>query len=70
MAYPRLSLIRADYHYCKHCDKDFRVKIAPDETGDFFLVCPYCNWKHYRRIENGVAVHADFSKRVKEPIDI
>ena len=32
--------------YCKHCDTMFLVVIDEMETGDRFLVCPACNWKH------------------------
>lgn len=59
-----------DTHYCKHCGRDFRIEIAANEAGDFFLVCPECKWPHYRRFENGVAVHTDLTKRTGEPIEI
>ncbi len=57
-------------HYCKHCDDNFRTDFAEKETGDFFLVCPWCEFLHYRRIENGIAVHCELSKRKSEPIEV
>lgn len=55
-------------HYCKHCEHDFMIELHEHESGDFFLVCPYCEWKHYRRFENGDAVHCEFTKRTGDPV--
>ena len=61
---------RADMHYCKFCDRDFRVKFEDNESGDFFLACPNCGKDHYHRIENGVAVHCELKNRSGDPIRI
>jgi len=53
--------------YCKHCDTIFLVVIDEMETGDRLLVCPTCNWKHYRWFENGVATHANIQG---QPVEI
>lgn len=60
---------RMNIHYCKHCNSNFRVDLN-DRTGDFFLVCPSCGWKHYRRVENGVAIHCELKNRQTEPIEL
>jgi hypothetical protein len=57
-------------HYCKQCETDFRISFEIGETGDFFLECPRCNWTHYRRIENGQAIHCDIKKRKTDPITV
>lgn len=59
-----------EQHWCKHCDRVFLAKLHEKETGDFFLVCPGCGWRHYRRFEKGVAVHCELSKRESTPIEI
>ena len=56
-----------DSHYCKHCDKWFRVALAPKVSGDFLLECPNCQWQHYRHFENGEAVHCDIFKAHDTP---
>jgi hypothetical protein len=60
-----------DLHYCKWCETNFKIKVHEKECGDFFLVCPTCKYKHYRRFENGVAVHCNLSERTTDsPIEI
>lgn len=59
-----------DEHYCKHCERYFFVTLAPRFSGDVFLVCPECGWKHYRHFANGEAVHCDITKRHDAPRDI
>jgi hypothetical protein len=63
-------MVNRKIHYCKHCDSNFKVKIHELETGDFFLVCPNCKWKHYRFFKNGVAIHCELKERLGEPIVI
>ena len=63
-------MINRDKHYCKHCDTDFIVSLHEDETGDFFLECPECGWKHYRHFSKGVAVHCELKDRLNEPLVI
>lgn len=64
--------INREIHYCKHCRLDFIVELDPEQTGDFFLVCPTigCGWKHYRSFHAGVALHCDLNRRKVEPRDI
>ncbi len=57
-------------HYCKHCDSDFKVNLHEKETGDFFLLCPKCNWPHYRYFENGIAIHCELKDRKSKPIEV
>ena len=57
-------------HYCKHCDCEFDVSIHEAETGDFFLICPRCGWRHYRYFEMGVAKHCEITKRINEPLNL
>lgn len=54
-------------HYCKWCEKEFRLKIEELLCGDFFIECPYCYYKHYRHFKDGVAVHCDITKRFNNP---
>jgi hypothetical protein len=63
-------MIHRAKHYCKHCDESFFIKIHPKETGDFFLVCPYCSWPHYRFFKDGLAMHCDIKQRLEDPIEI
>ena len=63
-------MIRPNLHYCKHCNIYFNVKIHDLETGDFFLICPNCNYSHYRYFENGKAIHCDINQRKSEPITL
>jgi hypothetical protein len=58
---------KKEIYYCKHCDTMYLVVIDEMETGDRFLVCPTCNWKHYRCFENGVAIHANVQG---QPVEI
>jgi len=50
-------------HFCKWCNDSFKIKLHEKETGDFFLLCPFCNHKHYRYFDGGEAVHADINNR-------
>jgi len=63
-----MSRVNRDIHYCKHCDADFEIKLHEFESGDFFLECPSCGWKHYRHFKNGIAVHCDIAKRKSDPV--
>ena len=57
------------FHYCKHCDSNFAIKIHEFvDTGDFFLVCPYCEYEHYRFFKDGIATHCDIDKRTSDKI--
>ena len=33
-----------------------------DATGDFFLMCPFCKYPHFRHFENGSTTHCDITK--------
>lgn len=55
-----------ELHYCKGCNSNFLVKIDPELTGDYILVCPACQRQHYRYFKAGTAIHCDISKRKGE----
>lgn len=59
--------LNRDLHYCKHCESEFLIKVDPEQTGDYFIVCPVCQSKHYRYFYNGVAIHCDITRRKSEP---
>lgn len=59
-----------DLHFCKHCRSDFIVRLHEAESGDLFLVCPGCGWRHYRHFVNGEAVHCELAHRKAEPVEI
>jgi hypothetical protein len=63
-------VINHDRHYCKHDMQWFMVELPHNFTGDVFLTCPTCHWKHYRHFVDGVAVHCDISKRHDDPVEI
>lgn len=56
-----------DLHYCKHCQRQFLVRLPERFSGDVFLVCPGCEWQHYRHFALGVAVHCDIGRRHDDP---
>jgi hypothetical protein len=57
-----------DLHYCKHCRRWFAVQLAEKVTGDFFLECPSCQWRHYRHFEKGEAIHCDIFRAHDTPV--
>lgn len=65
-------MIKPTIHYCKWCKESFKVKLHEEETGDFFIICPFCQHAHYRYFENGIAILSDINKRHYEdaPISI
>ena len=50
-------------HYCQHCKNTFKIKIHECEEGDAFILCPFCNHKHYRFFKGGIAIHGDINMR-------
>lgn len=56
-------------HYCKHCATTFYVRLDEDETGDFLLRCPECDWRHYRFFRDGVAIHCEIML-AGDPIEV
>jgi esterase/lipase superfamily enzyme len=48
-------------HYCKHCNTHFTIKLHEHESGDFFLICPNCDGRHYRHFKNGIAEHCNLN---------
>ena len=54
--------------FCKHCNTNFHSKVP--EQGDFFFVCPVCEWKHYRHVEDGAPVHCNIKARKNMPMEI
>jgi hypothetical protein len=63
-------MIDWEVHWCKACKQYFKLDLESDTTGDFFLVCPNCQRKHYRYFEHGQVIHCDIAKRKSEPIEI
>ena len=61
---------RPEQHYCKHCGSYFTVKVHEKESGDFILECPMCKNCHYRRFENGIAVHCDVALRTGDLVKL
>lgn len=62
--------LRVDLHYCKHCGQHFQVRLPSRFSGDAFLVCPGCAWKHYRHFSLGEATHCDLNRRHADPIEV
>lgn len=57
-------------HWCKWCKSWFFVSLCERFTGDVFLVCPVCKWKHYRHFAMGEAVHCDIGRRHDDPTPV
>jgi len=62
-----MNTINREVHYCKACDSEFRIKVDKELTGDYFIVCPRCERRHYRYFYAGEAQHCDITKR-KGPV--